>query len=257
MTLSPSCGSTRRPAVDQLRVADPALSLRAGHPSPGTPENAPAPQILFLALIAGLILAAVTSCWSIFSSSWPRDLFNRRRGSLPGLPCCRRCWPVRFLGGARDPPPAVIAERRRPFEEDCGEPSPATGTEKREPHAGEAETAARPSCSSSPGGRKEAPPVRSTWLAPWSPAARGATVVELNLRRASNGGDVGHRPCARRDLLDGRRAKAETAVKRRRPVRVDSGCWPAPPVANASLLEDVTARSTEIVDRVRRVGNWV
>jgi polysaccharide biosynthesis transport protein len=226
---------------------DPTLALgRAA--SPGVSENPPAPQILFVALIAGLILAAVTSVLvdllavrpiateSELLSIYPLPVLAR----VPGA--SRRDDLKRPLVGA----PPALREGYRVLREQLELRSESLMLGGR--GGGKAVLLVSP-------GRAEGSSTCAVNLARAIVSGRqSATVVELNLRRPQMAEMLGVDPM--RDvtaLVAG--MPAETAVER--PAgRGGFQLLAAPPVANASLLEDVTARSAEIVDRVRRIGDW-
>jgi Mrp family chromosome partitioning ATPase/capsular polysaccharide biosynthesis protein len=230
------------------RSGDPTLSL-ARLASPGAPENLPAPQILFLALIAGLILAAVTSVLVELLAIRP----------IATEAELRPVYPLPIL--ARVPGSSRRDDLRRPLVEAA--PGLREGYRvlreqlelRSESRRSEGRNGGKTVLLVSPG-RAEGSSACALNLARAIVSGRqSATVVELNLRRPQMAEMLGIDPVRNvTALIDG--TPAETAVER--PAGSDGfQLLAAPPFANASLLEDVTAQSTEIVDRVRRIGDWV
>jgi Mrp family chromosome partitioning ATPase len=228
---------------------DPTLALAHRAP-PGTDENTPAKDVLLLALMIGILLASLTVVMIDLLAARPIDS-EAELSQLYPLPVLARAQEVR-RGGDLD--------FRRPLNE-----APARLREGFRALRGQLDLRAREGLSKKKRGstvlmvspeRNDARSGCSLNLArAFSSAHEAATVVELDVRNPKMAAMLSLDPP--RDissLLSG--VPVESVIASLNGAG-GIGLIAAPPAIDLAMHEEITARSAEIVEEARRLGNWV
>jgi Mrp family chromosome partitioning ATPase/capsular polysaccharide biosynthesis protein len=247
--------STLKARLADLRTiahrGDPTLAL--AHPAPpGTDQNTPTKDALFLALMVGILLASLTAVMIDLLAARPIDSESE----------LSQMYPLPVLARAREARRAADADLRRPLSD-----APSTIREGFRTLRGQLELRARDGSTSTSARARGSTvlmvsPERDDGRAgcslnlarAFSSVSETATVVELDVRNPRMAELLGvDPPTDISSLLSG--APVDSVAARLHDGAI--GLIAAPPAVDAATREEITARSVEIVDEARRLGDWV